>query len=208
MMLCAYLVGSIPFSQLITHWRAGLNLREVGEGNVGSRNVWHVVGPRWGVLAAFLDGLKGYVVCRVASALLPPVGVLLAGIAVLLGHQFPVFLRGRGGKGLATSLGVLLALSPFSSLGGLAVLGLGYLIFRDFNPSLVLAIIAMIVLPVVFHQPVWISAYALCLALLAALKKRLDLSHEEHVWNSDPWQGAARPGWRQSSSEGPSLPEM
>ncbi|HEX6123197.1 MAG TPA: glycerol-3-phosphate acyltransferase [Ktedonobacterales bacterium] len=206
--LCAYLIGSIPFSQLIAHWRAGLNLREVGEGNVGSRNVWHLVGPRWGILAALLDGLKGYVVCRAASVLVPPLGVLLAGIAVLLGHQFPIYLRGRGGKGLATSLGVLLALSPLSSMTGLAVLGLAYLVCRDFNPSLVLAIIAIIVLPVVFHQPLWISAYALSLALLAALKKRLDLAHEERVWRDHPWQGSATPGWQPPASEETSPGEL
>src|SRR5215472_18679680 len=116
LLLLSYLIGSIPFSQLISQWRTGLNLREVGEGNVGSRNVWHVAGPSWGLLAALLDCLKGYAVYTLSGAFLPQPGMLLAGIAVLLGHQFPIFLRGRGGKGLATALGVLLALSPVSSL--------------------------------------------------------------------------------------------
>src|SRR5215472_19333646 len=112
----AYLLGSIPFSQILASWRTGLNLHEVGEGNVGSRNVWHVAGPSWGLLAALLDCLKGYAVYTLSGAFVPQPGMLLAGIAVLLGHQFPIFLRGRGGKGLATALGVLLALSPVSSL--------------------------------------------------------------------------------------------
>src|SRR5258708_9842407 len=89
LVLFAYLLGSIPFSQLITQWQTGLNLREVGEGNVGSRNVWHVVGPGWGLLAAVLDTLKGLVPYRLATAFFPPSGVLLAGVAVLLGHHFP-----------------------------------------------------------------------------------------------------------------------
>ena len=95
--LCAYLIGSIPFSQIITRWRAGLDLRAVGEGNVGSRNVWHVVGPRWGVLAAALDGVKGFLVCWAASALTTasPADVALAGVAVILGHQFSLFLMPR-----------------------------------------------------------------------------------------------------------------
>src|SRR5579872_2282158 len=99
LILFGYLLGSVPFSQLIAHARADVNLREVGEGNVGSRNVWHVVGPAWGVLAFLLDGLKGLLAYDAAVAAgLPLAGVLLVGVAVLLGHQFPIFLRGRGGK--------------------------------------------------------------------------------------------------------------
>src|SRR5262249_5082134 len=77
--LGAYLTGSIPFSQRIANWRTGLNLHEVGEGNVGSRNVWHVAGPRWGLLAALLDCLKGFVAYKVSSMLAPPIVALLAG---------------------------------------------------------------------------------------------------------------------------------
>jgi acyl phosphate:glycerol-3-phosphate acyltransferase len=206
--LCAYLIGSIPFSQLITQWRTGLKLRDVGEGNVGSRNVWHVVGPRWGLLAAVLDCLKGYIVWRAATALVPMVVVALAGIAVLLGHQFSIFLHGRGGKGLATALGVLLAISPLSSLAALVILGLAQLILRDFNPSIAITIVAFIVLPVLFGQPLWVSGYALGLSLLAALKKRIDYSHEAQVWANHPWQGAATPGWQEPPGEEPSSREI
>ncbi|PWT72809.1 MAG: hypothetical protein C5B60_09080 [Chloroflexi bacterium] len=201
--LAAYLIGSIPFSQLITQWRTGLNLRDVGEGNVGSRNVWHVAGPSWGLLAALLDCLKGYAVYTLSGAFLPEAGMLLAGIAVLLGHQFPIFLRGRGGKGLATALGVMLALSPLSSLFALLLLMLSVTVLRDFNRSLIVATIAIILLPVPFHQPVWVSVYALGLALLAALKKRLDRSHETEVWRTHPWQGTAAPGWQKPTHRDP-----
>src|SRR5262249_49682373 len=136
LIVVAYLLGSIPFSQLIAHTRAGVNLREVGEGNVGSRNVWHVVGPAWGVLASLLDMLKGLLAYDLAVAAgLPAAGVALVGIAVLLGHQFPIFLRGRGGKGLATGAGVLLGLTPLSTLVGLVVFGVAYLAFHGFKPG-------------------------------------------------------------------------
>src|SRR5258708_40003259 len=68
LVLFAYLLGSLPFSQLITSWRTGLNLREVGEGSVGSRNVWHVVGPEWGLAAFALDACKGLGALEVARA--------------------------------------------------------------------------------------------------------------------------------------------
>jgi glycerol-3-phosphate acyltransferase PlsY len=199
--LGAYFTGSIPFSQLIAHWRTGLNVHEVGEGNVGSRNVWHVAGPRWGLLAALLDCVKGYLVYRVASALAPPVVALLAGVAVVLGHRFSIVLRGRGGKGLAIGLRVLLGLSPLSTLSGLIVLGVAFLILRDFNPSVTIAIVAIILLPILFRQPLWVSVYAVDLSLLAALKKRLDRPHETEIWRSHPWQGAATPGWQNPANQ-------
>jgi glycerol-3-phosphate acyltransferase PlsY len=196
LMLAAYLLGSIPFSHLITRWRTGLAIREVGEGNVGSRNVWHVVGPAWGVLAFVFDMLKGLVVYLGGVALgVPLVGIGLAGIAVVLGHQFSIFLHGQGGKGLATILGVMAGLSPLAAIGGLALLGLAYLFFRDFNPSVIVAALGVIFLPLVLGQSFVISIYALGMALLAGVKKLLDRQHEAQVWAAHPWEGTARPGF-------------
>ncbi|HKS70975.1 MAG TPA: glycerol-3-phosphate acyltransferase [Ktedonobacterales bacterium] len=196
LILFGYLFGSIPFSQLIAHARADVNLREVGEGNVGSRNVWHVVGPSWGLFAFLLDGLKGLAAYKAAVAVgLPLAGTLLVGVAVLLGHQFPIFLRGRGGKGLATASGVLIGISPLSTIGGFVVLGVAYLVLRDFNPAVTLGCIAVVVLPVVFRQPLWVPAYAVVLGLMLGAKKLLDRPHEARVWERQPWHDDAQPGF-------------
>lgn len=204
----AYVLGSIPFSQLIASWRTGLNLREVGEGNVGSRNVWHVAGPEWGLVAFGLDTCKGLGALELARAARAPEAVaLLCGVAALLGHQFPIFLRSHGGKGLATALGAMVVVSPLTSLGGLAVLGLAYLLTRDFNPSVALGVIAMILLPVVLREPLWIAGYALVLALLAGLKKVLDRAHEQEVWARRPWQGTARPGFTDDGGDEAPAPD-
>jgi len=200
-LLGAYLLGATPFSQIIASWRGRVNLREAGEGNVGSRNVWHLVGPQWGLLAGGLDVAKGLLAYEAGVGLsailqLPLAVALLGGVVALLGHQFPIFLRGQGGKGLATALGVILGLSPFAALAGLIILGLSQVIFRDFNLSIIPGIIVIILLPVFLRQPIWVAAYALGLALLLALKKLLDRPHESRVWASRPWQGTAEPGWR------------
>jgi glycerol-3-phosphate acyltransferase PlsY len=102
--LLAYLIGSIPFGLLLTR-AAGLgDIRKVGSGNIGATNVLRT--GRKGLAAAtlLLDGLKGVV----AVLLLPPPGP--AAIAVVVGHCFPVWLRFRGGKGVATGLGALIGL--------------------------------------------------------------------------------------------------
>jgi acyl phosphate:glycerol-3-phosphate acyltransferase len=208
LILFDYLLGSIPCSQLIATWRIGQDLREVGEGNVGSRNVWHVVGPSWGVLATALDALKGVIAVEVGvAASLPLAGILLGGAAALLGHQFPLFLRGRGGKGLSTGLGVLLSLSPASTLCALAVLALAYFAFHDFNVAVVPGAIAVILLLIPFRQPLWVPAYAIGLALLLAAKKLLDRPHEQRVWASHPWRSAARPGWTSGADEEAPAPD-
>src|SRR5258706_754784 len=208
LVLFAYLLGSIPFSQVITSWRTGLNLREVGEGSVGSRNVWHVVGPEWGLAAFALDAFKGLGAVEAARPARRPEAVaLLCGVAALLGHQFPIFLRSHGGKGLAPGLGALLVVTPLSSVGGLAVLGLVYLLTRDFNPSVAVGIIAMIVLPVLLREPLWVAGYVLALALLAALKKLLDRAHEQEVWARRPWAGTARPGFTEDGGDKAPAPD-
>jgi glycerol-3-phosphate acyltransferase PlsY len=202
LILAAYLLGSIPFSHLITRWRTGLAIREVGEGNVGSRNVWHVVGPRWGVLAFLLDTAKGLAVYLSGLVLGVPIwGIGLAGIAAVLGHQFSFFLHGQGGKGLATIMGVLLGFSTLAALGGLALLGLAQLYFRDFNRSVIVAALGAIFLPLVLGQSVAVSIYALGLALLAGVKKLLDRQHETAVWATHPWAGNARPGFHPNDGD-------
>ncbi len=212
--LLAYLVGSIPFSHLLTKWRTGLNIRNVGEGNVGSRNVWHVVGPAWGILAFLLDALKGLVVFIAGGLLgISLVGTILAGVAALLGHQFSIFLHGQGGKGLATIFGFMVGLSPLSTLGGIAALGLAYLFLHDFNPSVIISALGVIFLPlflptVPLSQRLVVSLCALSMALLAGVKKLLDRQHEAAVWASHPWEGQARPGFfNEEESEQAPAPE-
>ena len=111
----AYLLGSISFSVIISKKIAGFDVREKGSGNAGSTNVLRTVGKKAAVLTLICDVLKGVVAVLIATlvgkiwkeldgALL----VQLAGIFVIIGHTFPIFFKFKGGKGVATSLGVLL----------------------------------------------------------------------------------------------------
>jgi acyl-phosphate glycerol 3-phosphate acyltransferase len=120
-LLAAYLAGSIPFGYLIPYWTKGIDIRTVGSGNPGATNVGRVLGARYFVVVMALDLAKGLVPILALPALVQsamgsrpvdlPVGLALAAI---LGHTYPIFLKFRGGKGVATSLGAVLALDPVS----------------------------------------------------------------------------------------------
>lgn len=121
----AYLLGSIPFAQVLARFN-GVDLREVGTGNVGAGNLTREVGLGWGAAAAVLDGLKGLIPVWIAlRAGLGPGASGLAGVAAVIGHNWSLWMRGRSGRGLATSAGVLVALDPVLAVwvGGWALAG-------------------------------------------------------------------------------------
>jgi glycerol-3-phosphate acyltransferase PlsY len=121
--IIAYLIGSIPFGYLIVRATGGGDVRDTGSGGTGATNVSRRAGKAAGAITLILDALKGYIAVLVAKGLLNGVepttaGWLLAAatIAVLLGHIFPIWLGFRGGKGVATGVGVFLALVPLAVL--------------------------------------------------------------------------------------------
>lgn len=106
-LLLGYLLGSIPFTQLVARWRKGLDLRTVGSGNVGGMNTIQNVGLFWGLLAGALDVAKGLAAILLTQALgAPAPWHLWAGLAAVAGHNWPIWLRFRGGKGIAVTLGL------------------------------------------------------------------------------------------------------
>ena len=148
----AYLLGSVPFGYLIGRFN-GLDIRKQGSGNIGATNVSRVVGKPWGVFCFVLDFLKGLLpvvaslvwtqrvtVSDGTTYLLP----VLVGAAAVIGHIWPVFLSFKGGKGMATMIGVSLALAPLPVLIGVA----GWLVVFKIGRIVSLAsIVAAILMP-------------------------------------------------------------
>jgi glycerol-3-phosphate acyltransferase PlsY len=125
-LLGAYLIGSIPFSYLVAKWR-GIDVRTVGSGNVGATNVMRSAGTVPGLIAFALDAAKGAIAVMLAQRLarahpgpMMPHVPAAAALLAMLGHIFPVWLRFRGGKGVATGAGAFVPLAPVAA--GLAVL--------------------------------------------------------------------------------------
>ena len=125
----AYFVGAIPFGYLIGRMR-GVDVRKVGSKNIGATNVYRTVGKGWGFLAFFCDFLKGLLPTLLASIYAsrhPDGGALIAnlpvcvGLACVIGHTLTVFMRFKGGKGVATAFGMFLAIVPYPTLAAFAV---------------------------------------------------------------------------------------
>jgi acyl phosphate:glycerol-3-phosphate acyltransferase len=113
-LLLAYLVGSVPFALLLARrWGAG-DLHDVGSGNIGAANVFRVSGPRAGVLVAVLDIAKGAASVLLAERFVGGNGAAVAAVAAVVGHVYPVWLRFRGGKGVATACGAFVILTPIA----------------------------------------------------------------------------------------------
>ena len=111
----AYLLGSIPAAFLVTKWARGIDIRNVGTGNVGSSNVLQSTSSRWLALAVLIfDGVKGAFAVWVARELgFSTYLQIMVGLAAIAGHNWPLFLNFRGGKGIITSLGVIMMMSPW-----------------------------------------------------------------------------------------------
>lgn len=124
--LAAYLLGAVPFAFLFARVR-GVDIRRVGSGNVGATNVFRCVGRPWGILTFAADLSKGALAATLVPRLLhgtsvsfpPEIPFIVCGISSIAGHNWPVFLGFRGGKGVATSAGVLLGLTPAAAGIGL-----------------------------------------------------------------------------------------
>ena len=115
LVIAAYLGGSLPFG----YWAGrlhGIDIRQAGSGNTGATNVWRVLGRRVGIPVLLLDIAKGFVPALIGLQMAGAGTAIVAGAAAVVGHTFPVFLGFGGGKGMATSAGVVLAVTPVQGL--------------------------------------------------------------------------------------------
>ena len=121
--LLSYLAGATPFGLLVARGAAGIDIRQHGSGNIGATNVGRTLGAKWGVAVLLLDALKGALPVLLIPRLFASsestwfdLLQVIAGVATVVGHMFPVWLKFRGGKGVATALGVVFVLATRASL--------------------------------------------------------------------------------------------
>lgn len=180
----AYLLGSISFAVWIGRIFYKVDVREHGSGNAGTTNTIRVLGWMPGLFVLLLDAFKGWLAIHIGDGLMPDCyagwqeyyDVLLA-VSVLLGHIFPLFTGFKGGKGVATMVGIVIALYPEAFLGAFAVFMLVFLLTHYVSLASILASIVFPVLDIfVFHQEhVVLMVFAILVPLLIILTHRKNI---------------------------------
>ena len=173
----AYLIGSIPFALLLARRMGTSDLRLVGSGNPGAANVMRVSGTRAGVLVAALDIAKGaasvWLVMKLEGG---PVLPAAAGLAAILGHIYPVWLRFRGGKGVATACGVFSMLTPLAVAPALAIFCATVWITKYISLGSVLASVALPPLAWAFGSSAPVAAAAFASSILIVSRHRANIA--------------------------------
>jgi len=141
----AYLLGSVPCGLLIGRLAVDRDVRKSGSGNIGATNVARTAGKAWGIVTLLADGLKGAAPVWTALEAWPgqPELAHWVGLAVMIGHCYPLYLAFRGGKGVATALGVFLVLAPKAVAAGVAVFVLAVVLTRRVSVGSLLAVLAV-----------------------------------------------------------------
>lgn len=184
LLIASYLLGAVPFATIVARAR-GVDIRTVGSGNSGATNVQRALGWGPGLLVAVIDICKGAVAVWLARRLgVGDLTAALCGVLAVIGHNYSVFLRFRGGKGVATSFGTILAIDPLVG-AGTAVLALGTMVLtRYVSAGSMLGALASVTLAVVLPRPWWERALLALLALLLIWQHRDNLRRL--------WQGRER----------------
>ncbi|MEW6018553.1 MAG: glycerol-3-phosphate 1-O-acyltransferase PlsY [Pseudomonadota bacterium] len=190
----AYLLGSVPFALVVGKGIYGVDVRESGSGNIGTTNVFRVLGKRAGAFVFVLDLAKGFVPVLLARLLVDSeaealVAVLAAGAAIA-GHTFPVFLRFRGGKGVATGGGAILALMPVLFAIAFALFWALLLTTRYVSVSSLTATAFLMIAPIATGQPLPYTVFTLlagCVIFYAHRSNISRLSQRKENRVSFPW---------------------
>ena len=195
LVLLAYLFGSLPIGLLVGRMVKGIDVRDYGSGNIGASNVWRIMGPLWGTAVFLFDFCKGYLPAVIAAgashvpawlllsraSAMPTVNTpswmpVVVGLAAILGHNFSPFLRFKGGKGVATSLGVVFGLNPVAAAVGFAVWGVCLFVTRYISVSSMIAAIVTSGVLIFFHPDLPHVLFAILVALFVVVKHRPNIA--------------------------------
>jgi glycerol-3-phosphate acyltransferase PlsY len=188
LIVIAYLIGSIPTAVWVSKWFFSIDIREYGSGNAGATNTFRVLGSRWGTFVMIVDVLKG--VAATSLYILLPYYMNMTsewdrtnfmvglGLAAVLGHIFPIWANFRGGKGVATLFGMILAIQPVVAIYCVGIFLLVFYLTRFVSLSSILASIAFAVfILVIFNEkePLY-RAFAIAVALLVVLTHQKNIT--------------------------------
>ena len=202
--VAAYLLGSVPFAYIITRTLTGRDVRLTGEGNVGTRNAMHTAGLAAGLFTFLLDAAKGAMAYWVGRHWVGNhLAIYLAGIGLMLGHGFPIWLGWHGGKGLAAASGFLAQIWPHSVLVAYVVLLVSRLFLREFDLAAALSAVTFFSLSFWEGNDPWGIALIVLLLGGAGVKRLLDLPQERALLAKNAPAKVSDPGLAAPNPNGP-----
>ncbi len=182
LILLSFLFGSLPIGLLVGRMVKNIDVRDYGSGNIGASNVWRTMGPIWGTAVFLCDFCKGYFPTVLTTRMhehapdVSPWLPVVVGLAAILGHNFSPFLRFKGGKGVATSLGVVFGLSPTAAVVGFAVWGLCLLATRYISVSSMIAAVVTSGVLIAYHHDLPHVLFAALVTLFVVFKHRPNIA--------------------------------
>lgn len=186
--IIGYLLGSIPFAYIASRLKKGADIRQVGGGNVGALNTLREIGLLPGLVVLIADIAKGSAAVLIAVWLdLPLIWIFVAGFAAVIGHNWPIFLKFKGGKGAATTIGVLLALSPAEFAISFAIMAIVIVITSNVRLAIVVGLALLPLIIWQFNGSGMLIAYSLALPLFLLIRSLLSL--REAVANTGDKRG-------------------
>lgn len=171
LLVVAYLLGSIPFGLVVGKLLYKKDIRQFGSGNIGTTNAFRAFGTTGGILVFICDMIKGAIPVLLANWLQPGLHPLLFGGMAIIGHSFPLFLKFKGGKAVATSFGVVLAYHPLFALISIASFFVSLFVTSMVSFSSIFAIAFATILSLLYQDWVLTLATALVLALVVIRHK-------------------------------------
>ncbi|OGW79727.1 MAG: acyl-phosphate glycerol 3-phosphate acyltransferase [Omnitrophica bacterium RIFCSPLOWO2_12_FULL_44_17] len=182
----AYFIGSVPTAYLVAKRAQGIDIRKHGSGNVGATNVFRVIGKKWGTTVLVVDILKGWIVtailfyfCDAFQGTSPVLKQLFLGAAAISGHTWSPWLKFKGGKGVATSAGVLLGIFPMATLVAILIWILCFVISRYVSLSSMITAIFFPFLIILYNNGM--KSFRTVLAVSIILVLFLVYNHRENI---------------------------
>lgn len=184
----AYLIGSIPIGLLVAKWVRGVDIRTQGSKNIGATNVGRVLGRKWGVLVWFLDAMKGFLPTMAGGLAAGhswgdydvPIYAVMCGLLAVVGHNYPVYLRFKGGKGVSTSCGVFAYIFPLGLLIAAVVWAVmagltRYISVASLTAGLALAASAFFLVGDPFGESIFLTLLCALVAILIIIRHRANI---------------------------------
>ena len=169
--IIGYLLGSVPFAYIASRLKKGADIRQVGGGNVGALNTLREIGLLPGLVVLIADIAKGSAAVLIAVWLdLPLIWIFVAGFAAVIGHNWPIFLKFKGGNGDATTIGVLLALSPAEFAISFAIMAIVIVITSNVRLAIVVGLALLPLIIWQFNGSGMLIAYSLVLPLFLLIR--------------------------------------